>query len=301
MTEISNIDYLQILKSTWNFVLFNAEGNPITIGSLITGSLLLSLAYWGAKRLTKQIQRRLIDRLDIESSLKYALGKVTFYLLLVIFTLFVMHLLNIPVTIFTVLGGALAIGVGFGSQNIMNNFISGLILMIERPVRVGDFVEVNGMSGNVEHIGARSTSMRSARNTQLIVPNSAFLENSVLNYTLDDDIVRGIVSVGVAYGSDVKRVKKLIEQSIEEQSVVLRGDKFPIEIHFDNFGESSLDFTGYFFVRAGNLFDVKKIESDVRYSIYEKFNEAGVSIPFPQRDLHIYNHRPIQSEFTGRV
>jgi small-conductance mechanosensitive channel len=136
-------------------------------------------------------------------------------------------------TAFTVLGGALAIGIGFGSQNVMNNFISGLILMLERPVRARDVIEVDGNHGTIENIGARSTQIRSTDGRHIIVPNSFFLESNVVNWTLSDDLMRAKVSVGVVYGSPTRQVERLIRRAVDEERVLKTPE--PIII-FEEFG-----------------------------------------------------------------
>ena len=199
------------MPDIWGLQLFEVDGKHVTLGKVLTGILLLVLGYYLAKKVTKQIEMRVLARLDVEDSLKYTLKTMIFYLMLVVLTLFTLRLLNVPITIFTVLGGAVAIGVGLGAQNIVNNFISGLIIMVERPIRVGDFVELEALSGTVEAIGARATQIKTMENTHIVVPNSSFLEKNVLNWTLSDDVVRTRVKVGVAYGSPTRKTEEILK------------------------------------------------------------------------------------------
>ena len=138
-----------------------------------------------------------------------AVQTIAFYLLVTICGFLTLDMLSIPLTVFTFLGGAAAIAVGFGSQNILNNFISGLIILGEQPIRIGDLVEIDGLHANIEHIGPRSTRVRTGSNLEIIVPNSRFLENNVTNWTLSNNEIRVCVSVGVSYGSPVDQVLKV--------------------------------------------------------------------------------------------
>jgi small-conductance mechanosensitive channel len=204
---------------------------------------------------------------------------------------------HFPLTAFTVLGGALAIGIGFGSQNVMNNFISGLILMLERPVRARDVVEVDGNHGTIENIGARSTQIRSTDGRHIIVPNSFFLESNVVNWTLSDDLIRAKVSVGVIYGSPTRLVEQLIRRVVDEDELVLPNPG-PIVI-FDEFGDNSLNFDTYFWVRARSPMEVRKIQSRVRFRIDDLFREHELVIAFPQRDVHLDSVAPIEVRMVG--
>ena len=215
------ITFLKSLSMIWVYELFEVGNAPFTVGKLVTGLFLLGVGYWLAKRSTDAIDRRLISRLEIETSLRQTLKRALFYFLVVIVTLFTLHTLSVPITIFAVLGGALAIGFGFGSQNVVNNFISGIIMMIEQPVRIGDFVEVEGFKGTIELIGIRSTHMVTPENREVILPNSYFLEKAVTNWTLDNDVVRGRIAVGVGYESDVQKVKQILEKVATSHEAVL--------------------------------------------------------------------------------
>lgn len=206
--------------------------------------------------------------------------------------IFALSLANIPLTVFTVLGGALAIGVGFGSQNIVKNFISGIIIMFDRPMKVGDFVEIQGVFGEVQNIGFRATRILSFGNKHLIYPNSAFLENDFINWTLLDRQVRFHVGVGVAYGSDTKKVTELLTEAAQSHSRVLKNPA--PRVLFQEFGDNSLVFEVYFSVRIQELADRKYIESEIRYKVDQLFRENNVVIAFPQRDLHIETLKPLE-------
>jgi len=291
-------DFFNWLPDVWRFQIFVVDNKPITLGKLTTGIILLFIGYFLCRNISRQVGGKVLLRLDIDESLRHTFQTITFYVLLIILTLFVLRLLNVPITIFTVLGGALAIGVGFGSQTIVSNFISGLIMMIERPVRVGDFVDVGGLTGKVEHIGARSTRIKSLDNTHILVPNSTFLENNVVNWTLSDHIVRTKVDVGVAYGSSPRQVEKLLVQAVEQEEAALRDPK--PGVFFAGFGNSTLEFQVFFWVRFRNLIQLRRVESELRYCIEDLFRKHNVVIAFPQKDVHLDSLSPIQIQMVEK-
>ena len=197
----------------WHYELTSIDDHSVTVGKLFIALVLLVVGLRFAGVLSRYFGHRVLPRLGVPSGAATAFESITYYLAVVAVVLFALRAVNIPLTAFTIIGGALAIGLGFGSQNIVNNFISGLILLVERPISVGDLVEIEGVLGSVEAIGARSTRVRTFENTHVLVPNSFFLENKVLNWTLSDDIVRGCVAVGVAYGSPTREVARLLLQA----------------------------------------------------------------------------------------
>ncbi|MCB0415818.1 MAG: mechanosensitive ion channel, partial [Bdellovibrionales bacterium] len=243
-------DINEYIIKFWEFRLFIVDGNAITLGKVVVAFFLLVLGYFLSKKFSKQLEARVLSRLDIDPALRYTLHQFSFYGMLIIFTLFILNFLNIPVTVFTVLGGALAIGVGFGSQNIVNNFFSGVIIMIERPVRIGDMIEIGALKGIVEEIGIRSTRVKSQDNTHIVVPNSVFLEQNVLNWTLSDNVVRGHLNIGVAYGSDVQKVRSLLIEAAHRHSKVLDYPKS--EVFFLDFGDNALVFQLYYYSHIKN-------------------------------------------------
>jgi potassium efflux system protein len=280
------------LPEIWGLEIFNVDGQTITLGKLFTGILLYVLGYFICRTLSKEFENRLLSKLQIENSLKHTLKTVFFYFLITILALFVLRLLNVPITIFAVLGGALAIGLGFGSQNIVNNFVSGLLLMIERPVRVGDIIETEGIKGTVENIGMRSTLIKSADNTHFVVPNSFFIEKSVLNWTLSDDVIRSKIVVGVGYNSPVRIVERLLYESISRSDKILQEPK-PL-VFFSDFGDNSLIFEVCYWTQVSEVLDVKSIQSFVRFQIEQLFRENGIIIAYPQRDIHLDTNSPLK-------
>ena len=204
-----------------------------------------------------------------------------------------LDLLDIPLTAFAFVSGAVAIGVGFGAQNIINNFISGWILMWERPIRIGDFLELDATTrGTVEAINTRSTLVRRVDGVHLLVPNSHLLENTVVNWTLIDRRMRTLVRVGVAYGTPTRLTADLLMQAVQERSDVLPDPK-PVVI-FDDFGDNALMFDTYFWIHAIGDRDLRVVRSEIRHRIAELFAENGITIAFPQRDVHLDTLAPLE-------
>jgi small-conductance mechanosensitive channel len=214
-----------------------------------------------------------------------------YWLILVLVFLTALSLLNIPLTAFAFITGAVAIGVGFGAQNILNNFISGWILMTEKPIRIDDFIEIEGMHGLVERIGNRSTRIRRVDGVHMLVPNSSLLEQTVINWTLIDQSIRSSVRVGVAYGSPVRKVQELVRQAVVEQDAS-KNQPAPV-IVFEDFADSALIFDAYFWCDVAGERELRAVRSDIRFRIVELFEENDVVISFPQRDVHIDAARPI--------
>ena len=278
-------------RSVWNYELIAVDDQPITLGKAVVALLVLLLGYALAKRLTTRLGRAIAARMKVESGIANAYQTLAFYTAMLLVFLLALRLVNIPLTVFTVLGGVVAIGVGFGSQNIVNNFISGLILLTERPIKVGDLVEVGGLKGMVESIGLRSARIRSGDNTHIIVPNSSFLENNVLNWTMSDNVLRMELEVGVVYGSPVNEVKRLLELVMHEEPSVLEDP--PGEVLFTDFGADALVFRIYFWMRVQRPLDRSRVASALRFRIDHLFAENSLVIAFPQRDVHLDAANPL--------
>lgn len=279
-------------NKVWNTELTNLDDHPLTVGKVLVVVLLIFAGFIVARTLSRTLSHRLqAGRIHMNESGAAAIQSLSFYIFLVSFTLTALKFANVPLTMFTFLGGAIAIGVGFGSQNVLNNFISGLILLAERPIKVGDLIQIGDLYGNIEHIGARSTIVRTGNNLDIIIPNSTFLENNVVNLTRGDDKLRTHVCIGIAYGSPTREATKLMKHAAVEHGRVLNSPE-PF-VWFTEFGDNALNFEVHFWVRVRSISDRSRIESDLRYSIDQLFREAGISIAFPQRDIHFDAARPI--------
>jgi small-conductance mechanosensitive channel len=257
--------------------------------TLNLGQLLFALtAFIGGFIVVRIVERLVTSRLrrsSIGPDMLQLVRRVLFYGLMAMVVLTALAILGIPLTAFAFVSGAIAIGVGFGAQNIINNFISGWILMGERPIRIGDYIELGDVKGRVEAINNRSTRIRRTDGVHLLVPNSALLETTVTNWTLVDDLARSSVQVGVAYGSPVRTVKALMLDICREHPEVLR-DPEP-EVFFQDFGDSALVFEAYFWLRASSEGGRRRVRSDIRFAIDAAFAAHDIAITYPQRDLHV--------------
>jgi len=279
-------------SQVWNMELFSSSGSPVRLSQVVVALGVLVVGILIGRRLAAAIGRRLQRSGRFNRSTAYLLQRLIFYVLVVVITLVALPIAGIPVTIFTVMGGAVAIGVGFGAQNLFNNLISGIIIMIEQPIRVGDIVEVEGGQGRVEEISNRCVRVRRSDGIDVLIPNSFFLEQPVVNWTHSDSDIRGEVPVGVAYGSPTDKVRDLILQAAGEHKEV-RKEPEPIVL-YEEFGDNSLNFRLLFWTPVSRPMDLRRIRSDLHYRIDNLFREAGITIAFPQRDLHLDTLRPLE-------
>ncbi len=278
------MEFLSILKHYFNINLFTVAGQTVTLGQMLLIPILVILGVWITRKAVGTISSRLIAK-GVQADLVHLVKRILYVLAIVMLAITTLDFLDVPITAFAFLSGAIAIGVGFGAQNIINNFISGWILMWERPIRIGDFLEVDNAKGRVEAINTRSTRIRRVDGVHLLIPNSKLLENTVTNWTLIDQRSRTSVRVGVAYGSDCNLVRDLITQAVNEQDDVLPNPE--PKVIFDDFGDNSLAFEVYFWINASIEGELRSTRSNIRFRINELFNENQVVISFPQRDVHL--------------
>jgi len=285
------------LTRIWSYELIELDDDTaLTVGKLLIGLALLAVAFNLSKWLSGLLSRRVLPRFGLHTHAASAFKAIAFYVLLLTFALMALRIINVPLTVFAVLGGAVAIGIGFGSQTIANNFMSGLILLAERPVRVGDFIEVGGVVGTVHHIGARSTRIKTPTNIEMILPNASLLENNLINWTLSDKLVWLWVDVGIAYGSPTREASKLLMRAAEEHGRVLKTPG-PI-VRFEGFGDNSLNFRLAVAINMNTPADRLSIPSDLRFRIDNLFRDAKITIAFPQRDVHIDTLSPLKVELS---
>lgn len=256
----------------------------ITVGEILLAGVLITLGFILARWLEKKLSTRLAEK-KVQADVIHLIRRVFYVIVLIILVITALDLLNVPLAAFAFISGAFAIGVGFGAQNIINNFISGWILMWERPIRIGDWVEVGDMIGVVEEINTRSTRLKRVDGVHLLLPNSRFLEDTVINWTRVDKILRSVVRVGVSYSSDVVLVKQLLEEVVSAHEDIL--DKPAPEVVFEDFGDSSLVFDTYFWIEMSEGRGLRKTRSQLRFQIARIFEENGIVIAFPQQDVHI--------------
>lgn len=280
------------VQKIWEFELWVIDEHAVTVKKIFTAVIILIIGIILVKRIISAIRKRLLPRTKLDENAAVVIEKLLYYFALLFIALFALRTVNIPLTAFTFLGGAIAIGVGFGAQNLINNFISGFIIMMERPIKIGDIIEVEDSFGIIEEIGARRTRIRTAGNFHILVPNSSFLEKNVTNLTLSDQRIRAKISVGVVYGSDTNKVSQLMLRAAFEHPNVFKAPE-PFVL-FNDFGDNALLFEVYFWIRMTRLMERRIIKSDLRLRIEQLFKDAGIVIAFPQRDVHLDSQKPIE-------
>lgn len=272
-----------------------ADGySVIQFGLLV---ILLVALIIGAGILTELLKSRFLNALGIERGVQEAIAVLFKYCFIVISAIVLLQLWGIDLSSLTILASAFGVGIGFGFQDIAKNFGSGLVLVFERPIQVGDFVEVGEYSGTIERLGARSTMIRTLDNLDIFVPNSRFLEEEVINWSHRHSPTRTRVPVGVAYGSDLQQVEEALLEAAQSHKSVL---KMPEpEVFFMGFGDSSLDFTLMVWIARPQQH--VRIKSELNFKIDAAFRRRKIEIPFPQRDLHLRSGQlPIALERSDR-
>jgi small-conductance mechanosensitive channel len=276
---------LNAFKASWKYIsfpLFEISGTKISVISVLLCIAFFALSIRLANMAEKFIERVLKDK-DLDIGVKGSISRFTRYAVIIVGALIALDTVGISLSSLAALGAVLMVGIGFGLQNITQNFISGLIILLERPIKVGDKVKVQGVSGKVVEIGARSTLIHTRDDIAIIVPNSQFISEQVVNESFSGEQIRLHLEVGVSYSSDPERVKEILLEIAREHKVILN-DPEP-RVFFKNFGDSSLDFALTIWVRE--LWHYERIMSDLRFAVMRKFKENHIEIPFPQRDLHL--------------
>ena len=268
----------QILQRPLGF-----EKMHFTVGSILGIVVVMIGGYVLAKTAVLFLQIVVLPRVPLQRGLPYAIARITYYVLLLMVALFALSAAGAELNKFTVLTGAMGVGLGFGLQNIVNNFVSGIILLCERPIHVGDTVEIAGLVGVVRRIGARSSTVLTFQGAEVIVPNSNLLSDQVINWTLSSQLRRVDIKVGVAYDSDPERVIKLLADVANSHPGVLM--ERPPAAFFMGFGENALNFELRFWCSRQDTWF--QLQSDLTVAVAKALREAGIEIPFPQRELHL--------------
>jgi potassium efflux system protein len=256
---------------------------PVTLADLLLAVLVAAGAAIASKNLPGLMEIAILQRLKLQPGSRYAIITITRYIVVTVGIISVLNIIGWNWSQIQWLVAALSVGLGFGLQEIVANFVSGLIILFERPIRVGDTVTVGTLSGTVSRVRIRATTITDWDRKEIIVPNKAFITEQVVNWTLADPITRVVVPVGIAYGSDVELAHKVMEDVLRSLPLVL--DEPQPQVFFLGFGDSSLDFSLRAFSRQ--LADRLPLTSEIHREVLRALREHGIEIPFPQRDLHI--------------
>jgi small-conductance mechanosensitive channel len=282
-------DILTILKEVLQFKLFTLNQTPVTIMSIVIFFAMFSFLLLLSGYVTRLLRSRVLPRFHLEQSIIYTISRVFYYTFLVLSAAFSFQFVGVDFSGLIVIFGFLSVGIGFGLQNVASNFISGLILLFERPIKIGDRVTVGATEGDVIEIKMRSTVIRSLENISIIVPNSEFVSSQVVNWSHGDRSVRVDIRVGVSYRSDLDTVLRSLREVAEEHREVLKSPQ-PF-VRLMEFGDSSWNMLLGAWIADPE--DYYRVRSDLNCAIVRKFRETGVEIPFPQRDLHIRSPLPV--------
>jgi small-conductance mechanosensitive channel len=282
----------QFCVKVWNTELFGS----VTIGSILLLLILFASVIIIERIVQKQLIRRFLSRTKLQSSLQFGLSRIIGYTLIAVGFYVAFQLVGVDLSSLAIIAASLGVGVGFGLQNIINNFVSGIIILAERPISIGDRIEVAGVAGRVTKIQLRSTTVVTNDNITMIVPNADFISNTVTNWSHGDPKVRIRVPVGVAYGSDLKLLQQLLLEAAGEHPKALR-DPSPVVL-FTEFGDSSLNFELGVWTQEMTATPVH-FTSEMNFIIEQKLRENDIEIPFPQRDLHVRSGLPAAAEASS--
>jgi len=290
------LEVIEIIKGVLDFTIFKVAETNVTVRSLFTFGIVTAIFTFSARTLRNILMTKFFARLRIERGTRYSLSRIVQYFVLFIGVIVAFQVIGIDLSGLLVIFGFLSVGIGFGLQNITSNFISGLILLFERHIRVGDRVSVGDTEGDVTEINIRSTTIRSLKNISIIVPNSEFISGTVVNWSHSDPKVRLDIPVGVSYSSDLDTVLSSLKEIAEECSEVLRHP--PPEVLLEEFADSSWNMNLRVWIN-----DPKRnryVRSDLNCAIVRKFRKNNIEIPFPQRDLHVIPPMPLPLESSKK-
>lgn len=278
--SVSGVTFTKVI----NYPLFKLGENSITLKSLLILGILFILVIVLEKVVRERVVMRIFEKTELPEALEYGIARILGYIFTVIGFYMAFQFVGIDLSSLAFIAGAVGVGIGFGLQNIINNFVSGIIIFAEQPIAIGDRIEVGGVAGRVKKISLRSTTVVTNDNITMIVPNGDFISQTVTNWSHGDPKVRIRIPIGVAYGTDTALVERLLLEVAAENKKTLK-DPEP-SVFFTTFGESSLDFELAVWT-SEMAQSPRRFISNINFAIDQKFREYDIEIPFPQRDLHV--------------
>ncbi len=279
-------EFINNIKEFLNVPITTIGTADLTIWSVLYFLLLIFLLFYITAKIRKWVVYKLFAKSKIDLGVRVAVGTILRYIVLVIGFIVVLQTIGLDLSAITVLAGALGVGIGFGLQNITNNFVSGIIILFERPIKVGDRIEVGDVSGDVISISMRSTMIVTNDNISIIVPNSDFISSKVINWSHTDRNIRFNIPFGVSYKEDPEIIRKLLLEVAAENEGILSHPK--PDVLFKEYADSALVFLLRIWTRE-YINRPNVLKSQVYYAAFTKFKKHNIEIPFPQRDLHIKN------------
>ena len=288
------MSFIDEIKDLFGLSLIKTEHINFTLGALLA----VILAFIITSFLLKLIRKLVTRNLPIEDKNKFiSIFQFVKYIVYIFVLMFALKISGIDITVLLTASAAIFIGLGFALQQLFQDLIAGVLIILDQSLKVGDIIELDGKVGQVQRISLRSTRAYTRNQRVMIIPNHKFMSDLLFNWTQNNPIVRDNVQVAIAYGSDTKLAEKLLLEATKSIEGIL-SEPEP-NVLFDNFGDSSLDFVVNFYVN--DAFAVQKIKSDLRFEIDKKFRENNIIIPFPQRDLHVYQDKNVQFSITRNV
>ncbi len=278
------MELLEKIRTILDFPVFTLGKSPVTVMSM----LILVLSTFFIIVLTKIAQRwvvhKLMSKSSIELGVRDAVASLVRYIILTLGFIVIFQSAGLDLSAFSILFGALGVGIGFGLQSLTNNLVSGLVILVERPIKLGDRVEVGTVKGDVTNISMRATTIRTNSNISVIVPNTEFVTSTVINWSHDDRNVRVLIPVGVSYREDPSRIRDILLDIAKQETGILA--KPEPAVLFDSYGDSALNFNLSVWTQQYTSTPAL-LRSRLYYAIFDRFRTEGVEIPFPQRDIHI--------------
>jgi small-conductance mechanosensitive channel len=280
--------HLRQLVGPLTVTLFTLGATRVSLWVLIQVVLVLTIVILISRSIRVVLGRRILPRAGVDVAVQHTILSTLHYLIIAVGTIIALQTVGLDLTALTVFAGVLGVGIGFGLQNIANNFVSGIILLADRSIKVGDFVDVAGTLGTVERIGARYTVVQTLDNIAVLVPNSSFVSERVVNWSHGSPVTRLHVKVGVAYGSDTELVEQVLLEAGKAHSLILSHP--PPKVHFEGFQDSALGFDLLVWTNRPEQNQI--IISELNFAVDRAFRENHITIPFPQRDLHLRSSIP---------
>ena len=283
MIAVTLTEIFEIIKGIFTTELLTVKSTPVTLASIFTFIIVFLILVFASRQISKILGSKVLTKMGVADATAYTLRRITYYVLVILSAIFSFQFINIDLGGLAVIFGLLSVGIGFGLQNVTANFIAGIILLIEKPIKVGDFVTVGETLGLVRAINMRSTTIRSLQNVSVIVPNSEFTSQRVINWSHQDPLVRLDIDVGVHYDSDLDKVFKSLLDAAKACKDVLDNPK--AEVMHMGFGDSAWNIRLWVWINDPK--EQFRIRSTINCEIVRQFRANGVEIPYPQRDLHV--------------
>jgi small-conductance mechanosensitive channel len=287
LPEINWSNIVAILSKIWNYSIVTVDAQDILIGNVVIAILLLFAGVKISSKVRYRANKYLKNHHLIDNDTSNVIEILVYYFCLSISFILALEMANIPLTVFAFVGGALAIGIGFGAQNIINNFISGIIILIEKPFRVGDIIEFGNYVGEISHVGSRCVILKDVNLHEVIIPNSSLLQNNFINWTYTDTIQRASLSIEVPHKTNLQKVKTILEQISEDIEYILKNPA--PEVLLTSFSGTGAAFELYFYHDLRQPIGSKELINQLNFKLAEKFAQENLEFALQTVNIKLYN------------